>query len=294
MMRLMPNNNVSKFMIGTAQWGMAYGAYNSAGKCSMFEIRNMVELMREKNLTEIDTSFLYGEAHNVLEELKNENFKIYTKIKIDRDTMNDVHIAKTFEHISKNQNFWGLSIHNAEIIYDDHFEDIVNYMHKIKNDYEIKQIGISIYDAEALERLYQFWTPDIIQIPLNFFNNKFLKSGALDFIKSQGTQIHARSLFCQGLLLQDLNSLHIEDKSDINVVKHFVQWCIDSGLTQLEACLALAKSIPLVDKFILGFDDCDQFIQVFETYNRVTALPDIPNFHARPELYDPRYWQVFG
>lgn len=286
----MPNNNLNKLMIGTAQWGMAYGAYNRVGQSSMFEIRNMLEFMREKHITDIDTSSLYGEAHNVLEELKIENFKIYTKIKLDISLLKNDATATPFERIAKTQKFWGVSIHNAEIIHNDNFQDAVEYMYKIQQDYGIKQIGISIYDVEALERLYKFWTPDIIQIPLNFFNNKFLKSGALDFIKTQGTQIHARSLFCQGLLLQDLDSLSIEDKSDINVVKDYVHWCKDSGLTQLEACLALAKSTPLIDKIILGFDDFEQLIQAFETYERAPALRDIPNFHARPELYDPRFW----
>ncbi len=112
---------------------------------------------------------------------------------------------------------WGLSIHNADVIHDASFEYAIDYMHKVKEKYNIQKNWHSIYEVEQLERLYQFWTPDIIQIPLNFFNNKFLKSGALEYIKSRGTILHARSLFCQGLLLQHKDNTQLEIKHTLKL-----------------------------------------------------------------------------
>lgn len=285
-------SSFEKFMIGTAQWGSAYGTYNKSGQCNIDEIRKIMCFMRNNQITDIDTSMLYGNAHSTIRNLSCENMKIFTKIKIDDYFIDNASQTNFLAYSLKIDNAYGLSIHNADIIDDGNFDLAIDYLHLIKQQYKLKKLGISIYEVEQLVKLYQVWTPDIIQIPLNFFNNSFLTSGALEFIHKQGTKIHVRSLFCQGLLLQDLDDALIFNQTHKNIFTAYSNWCKATGLTQLEACLSLMKSLPLVDKFVLGFDSSEQLINVADIYNRVKPLEEIPTFDAPIELYDPRYWEL--
>ena len=38
----------------------------------------------------------------------------------------------------------------------------------------INKIGVSLYDVPVLLKILKIWTPDIIQIPVNPFNQEFL------------------------------------------------------------------------------------------------------------------------
>ena len=43
----------------------------------------------------------------------------------------------------------------------------------------------------------------IIQLPINLFDRKLIDNGILSRLKKHGYEIHARSIFLQGLLLDD-------------------------------------------------------------------------------------------
>jgi aryl-alcohol dehydrogenase-like predicted oxidoreductase len=286
----MNTKHLSNLMIGTAQWGSTYGKYNEFGKCSTAEINKILQLMRANSISDIDTSSLYGDAHTTLNKLQCTGMKIYTKVRIDPDNLLNKSNTNRTESLSCLPNIHGLSIHNSEIINNKNFLKAVDQLNFAKEKYNIKKLGISIYDVRQLERLYHYWTPDIIQIPFNFFNDEFMTSGALEYIKAQGTQIHARSLFCQGLLLQEPEKIHISNERHMRAIENYHRWCETSGITQIEACLSLIKSVPIIDKFVLGFDTSEQLKDVAKIYNRIKPIMEIPSFNAPLELYDPRYW----
>ena len=67
----------------------------------------------------------------------------------------------------------------------------------------IKKIGISVYDVDDLKKIIKFFKPDIVQLPINILNQSFLRKNYLQKLKNIGIEIHARSIFLQGLLIGD-------------------------------------------------------------------------------------------
>ena len=61
----------------------------------------------------------------------------------------------------------------------------------------IKKIGISIYSYENILKLYKLIKFDVIQAPINIFDNRCDKFGK--FILNNNIEVHARSVFLQGL-----------------------------------------------------------------------------------------------
>ena len=73
-----------------------------------------------------------------------------------------------------------------------------------KNKKLINKIGVSVYDVDELEEIIDTHQIDIVQLPSNIFDQRFMKSGILARLKSLEVEIHARSTFLQGLLLRPL------------------------------------------------------------------------------------------
>ena len=60
----------------------------------------------------------------------------------------------------------------------------------------------------------EIYKPDIIQLPFNAFDKKAAELGTLKRLKDEGIEVHARSIFLQGLLLMNIKDID----------KYFTPW----------------------------------------------------------------------
>ena len=89
--------------------------------------------------------------------------------------------------------------------------DLINFPNEInlafqdlKNDKIIVKNGISIYSEHEIDKIIKYFSPDIIQVPVNILNQQFLKSKKLKNLKKKNkTLIFVRSIFLQGVLLME-------------------------------------------------------------------------------------------
>ena len=75
-----------------------------------------------------------------------------------------------------------------------------------RNGY-IKKFGVSVYSIYELENILKIFTPDIVQFPVNVFNQSFFEENLLKKLKKKKIELHARSIFLQGLLLKKKKSI---------------------------------------------------------------------------------------
>ena len=101
----------------------------------------------------------------------------------------------------KRNEIYCLMFHNTEIIKDK--KKITNLINYVKEKLKIRKIGISVYSPNEVRRVMKFFKPDIIQFPINIFDQSFLEKNFLFHLSKKGIELHARSIFLQGLLLQE-------------------------------------------------------------------------------------------
>ena len=77
----------------------------------------------------------------------------------------------------------------------------------LKKEKLIKKIGISIYNENSVRKLTQLDVIDIVQIPLNLCDRRFIRKKNMNFFKKKNIRVQARSIFLQGLLLQNFNKI---------------------------------------------------------------------------------------
>ena len=70
-------------------------------------------------------------------------------------------------------------------------------------------IGVNLlfWVRPDLKYVFKLFTPEIVQFPLNIFDQSFIKHSYYKKLKNKKTILQARSIFLQGLVLKDLREL---------------------------------------------------------------------------------------
>lgn len=155
----------------------------------------------------------------------------------------------------------------------------------------INKIGISIYNENSLKKFSKLDQIDVIQIPLNLCDRRFIKKKYINIFKKKKIEVQARSIFLQGLLLKNFNS--IKDKSfiDKNFLINFDEWVKKNQMSKLQACLNFIKYQNDLDSFVIGVENLDQLKEIlffFKSRNN----KNYPNklISKKKIFFDPRKW----
>ena len=107
-------------------------------------------------------------------------------------------------------------------------------------------------------------------------------------IKRKNIEIHARSIFLQGLLL----------RKNVNLPKQFrknkffyewERWLKKNNYNALEASLGFLKNLEHIDKIIVGIDDLDQLRDIVKAYKKKKNFKYM-NFSQLSILKKPSEW----
>ena len=133
----------------------------------------------------------------------------------------------------------------------------------------MSRIGVSVYDPVEVTKYYQKYDFDLIQLPLNLFDQRFLADNMLQALSAQGVEIHSRSLFLKGLLLNSTPP----DGLVVELASHhqdFMQELKHRNTHAFDVCMAFAQNIEWVDKWVMGFSRLDQLKHVLNWDSRVS------------------------
>ena len=276
---------MNKLAIGTAQFGMDYGIGSSPGKVNISEVKKILEHAKLTNIDMLDTASAYGKSEKILGELNVDEFKVVTKTrhfnipKITDDALNLLN--RDFEKSLKDlklDSMYGLLIHHADDLMKPGASKIIEFIHNLKKTNKIRKIGVSIYENKHLSFVLENFDIDLVQLPLNIFDRRLIDNGMLKLLSQKGLEVHARSIFLQGLILMaDSSRPRKFDRWD-SLWKSWSEWLNDYKISPLEASIRYAMSFSEISKVLVGIDSINQLIEIVDAASGV--LPPIPN-----ELY---------
>ena len=276
---------MNKLALGTAQFGMDYGIGSSPGKLSISEVKKILEYAKLTNIDMLDTASAYGKSEKILGELNVDEFKVVTKTrhfnipKITDDALNLLN--RDFEKSLKDlklDSMYGLLIHHADDLMKPGASKIIEFIQNLKKTKKIKKIGVSIYENKHLNFALENFDIDLVQLPLNIFDRRLIDNGMLKLLSQEGLEVHARSIFLQGLILMaDSSRPRKFDRWD-SLWKSWSEWLNDYKISPLEASIRYAMSFSEISKVLVGIDSLNQLIEIVDAASGV--LPPIPN-----ELY---------
>ncbi len=280
-----------KIVVGTANFSQKYGLNNSSLK--KIEIRKIINFCKKKNLRFIDTAFDYK-----LKKINFKNFKVITKIKLPEKKV--INFIENLENKSRKElkkfnlrSFYSILIHNFKDLNTTHGNRYLDTLKDLKKKGIVKKLGVSIYNEDELVQTLKFFKPEIIQFPINIFNQNILSNKMIKYLKKNKILLQARSIFLQGfLLLKNHNNLSFTlRKQLIKNHKKFIDYCYKKKISQLEFCIYFIKSQKYIDLVTVGVEDQIQikdFINLTKKKNKI----EYKKFNITDKnLVDPRKWK---
>ena len=285
-----------KLVIGTANFLKKYTYKDKI--VSEKEIIKILNLAYSKKISHLDTAFNYDKFYRLSKKINFKKFKISTKINLSTNQVQRKDFPKkTFSLIKqktklfKISNFENLFIHNFDELNLSDLLLIKKTFIYLKKTKIIQKIGISIYDKKSINKIKYFDCVDIIQLPINLIDRKFIKKRTINFFKKNKIKIQARSIFLQGLLLDNVSNLKSNKfKRNLTLIK-FDEWVKKNKTTSLKACVAFIKNLNYLDSFVIGAENCSQVREIIHLLKSKKKYNYPKNIYTSDKkITDPITW----
>ncbi len=283
-----------KLVIGSAQLGMNYGLFNNK-KIDHKEFKKIEKLVLKSKINFIDTAISYGDSESIIGSSKLKNLHIITKIKLP--SKKNIQVRNwALKEISKSlyklkiKKIYGVLIHDYKDLLGKYGKDYLLSLQELKKKKIIKKIGISVYDSHEIKKIWKFWKPDLIQVPFNPLDNRILDSGWVDVFRKFKVKIFARSVFLQGLLINEDNSF-IVNKNYLILLNKFKNWCYKNNISLLQACIHFVKQFKKIDYLVVGFNNYNQLKEIIDVFKKKQIIIPKKFSTNKKSLIDPRKWK---
>ena len=301
------NYSISKFGLGTVQFGLDYGFTK---RKSQEDANSILQTAVENNVTLIDTAREYGDSEdkigNFMKDYKN-NFVVATKLRLIDDLSNNLNYINLKKDIynSVEESLGKLQLNKIpilqlhqtvdEIYKNDDFWVIIN---QLKEDNLIDLFGVSVYELSETQFIAQNYNEcvDFFQIPYNIFDRRF------DDIKKELDEysigLISRSTFLKGIIPCSIDDVP-ECLNDIKPFKRELQnFANECGCSTADLASVFVYYNDYINSTILGVNSPEELENNINSIERFdeNILKDIDFDNLRVTddyLIDPRKWDNF-
>ena len=292
------SNIPSKLALGSANFGLNYGLANNSGKISESELSDILLFAQAASIEVLDTAQAYGDSETRIGSICEEaQFKFVTKIgaevtsgSCDQNVTNSV--KQSCRRLNQSR-LYAVMLHRPEVLLGDRSRELVRELYTLKELGVVSKVGVSIYSPEILTSISRVVKLDIVQVPFNLFDQQIVSSGWSDRLKSNGVEIHTRSVFLQGLLLLQRSSLPEYFRK--YWLAHFDAWYKFLSYNRadaLEVALKFALQQEWIDKIVVGVDGVSQLKALVEI-EKSSEQTDFPTLSSNdPNLINPSKWDL--
>ena len=245
---------MNKLVLGTVQFGLQYGV-NSAGRPSQEAVKRILEEATKGGITTLDTSSAYGNSEEVLgySIAIPGQFKIVSKYPKGETPVGEM-FNSSLKRLKVDQ-LYGYLLHHFEVYKNN--PKVWDEFIALKDSCKVQRIGFSLYTPEELEFILKNGSPfDLIQVPFNIFDKKFLPY--MKELHEKGVEIHVRSTFLQGLFFKDRNSLPEKLQPMKKYLLKLDEYSKESELSISEIALNYNLQNPYIDGVLIGVDNASQ------------------------------------
>ena len=278
-----------KIILGTANFTQKYGIKRLI--LGTQDIEHIFYLAHKNKINTIDTASAYLKKN----KLKNigKRFKIITKIKPDSSWLSlEICEKKLKNHFFKlgTNKVYALLLHDYKILISKNGFKIFKNLEALKKKY-FNKIGISIYDTQTLDFIISNYKLDIVQCSYNILDKRIITSGWFNRLKKENIEIHARSIFLQGLLVNKQLSKNKYFKKWERFFLKWFQWLEKNNISPIDYCIndLLSKDF---DQIIFGVNDHAHLREIIN-FQTIKKNNKIFNFVKNDlKLIDPRSWKI--
>ena len=277
--------------LGTVQLGMDYGI---SKKPSLLKSQQILDKAIEKNIKYFDTAQSYGNSENILSHISNNyNINIITKINCQGEGDISSKINKSLDNLNTTT-LDGVLFHD--------FKQYLNYNYKsqlieLKKNGVIKKIGVSIYNIEEGLILLNDDDIDIIQLPFNYLDHQWINNSKfMELIETTNKDIYIRSIFLQGILINDFQFWPFQNRFE-TIYQKISDFCNINQISKIEMVVKYIKYYSWINVVLVGIDNLLQLEEITKLWENTTpfSMLEINNINhlfsnISTQLTNPSLW----
>lgn len=301
-----------KIALGTAQFGLDYGVSNSQGQVTKPEIDAILKQALSLGIDTLDCAGAYGNSEKILGQLNvSQNFNLISKIPRLSNNENNIEqlLSQSLADL-QSKHLSALLLHHANNLLEHPDRNkIFCDLDLLKKKQKVNRIGVSVYHPEQLLSILKYFDIDLVQAPVNFFDQRFISADIISICKKKNIKLHARSLFLQGVLLMTNENMPRYFKPYQEKLLAYSHLAKSLACSKLTLALAiLAQNSPnksndeqakqdVFEKLVIGVCNRQQLHEVAEAYHQAQNLSFCTEelkqlADTRAGLINPSLWQL--
>lgn len=296
-----------QLVLGTAQWGIAYGVANRMGRPPPGEVAAILAEARAAGITTLDTARAYGDAERVIGSHAADGWRVVTKLGPDvaapgvgREEARER--ART--SLMKSRRSLRRERLDAVLLHrPDHREasggGAWDVLQSERRAGRIGAIGVSVVAVDEAAGLLDDAEIEIVQVPASLLDRRLHGAGFFAKALGRGVDVMVRSIFLQGVAHLSPDELPTHLSAFRPVLRHLDHVAAEHGVSRPQLFMSWARHRLGGARLVIGCETRTQLRANVEAWrrddlghfvDRVEAdLPDLPE-----ELLDPWRWPVPG
>ncbi len=251
-----------KVGLGTAQFGMDYGISNADGRVRPEEAARILARAGSAGVRVLDTAAAYGDAEQRLGALLGtaHPYSIVTKLPpaeaalapADAGAWVREAVDRSLERM-RQDHLYAVLAHGGATLLGPGGPEAWEALEALRAAGTVAKIGASVYTADEIDALLDRYPVGLMQVPLNVLDQRLVRSGHLARLRAAGAEVHARSVFLQGVLLMEPDALpspHFDSVRD--TLRAFRSAARAAGVTPLDAAAAYVLGLDGVQTAVFG------------------------------------------
>ena len=287
---------MSKIALGTAQFGMAYGATNNFPPPSLDDVGEILEFAIDNNVRHLDTAASYGDSEEILGKIGVSNFVVTTKLP---HIGNSPIVAKNWVELQIEGSLKRLRLdtistvlfHNCDDLLGRNGDLLWSELSAIKAAGTISKIGVSVYDVVELAKVLQLYKIDVVQVPCNILDNRFRHSDLLSTLTNRNIEIQVRSIFLQGVLIAEPLTRPQYFHQFHEYLEPWDTWIAQNKLDARSACFTSVDQLGCADFALIGVGSKSHLSELLVA-RQTTVNLDKDFSCTELRLIDPRFWKL--
>ena len=276
-----------KIIIGTANFENNYGIVNKK-KLNKIEKKKIFEISNKFNISSYDLSEAYNLDLEKINKMTPKNSEIYFKL---FQSIAKLNIKKI---LSFQRLFFGklkfVMIHGFKLLTNLNDKKKINDLKKLS---KILPIGISVYSPSEIYEAYKLLKFKLVQVPLNILDQRFLSTSMIKFLKKNEIQLCVRSIYLQGVLLQNKKFIMQNFPDFFDDFTLFFNKLGNNSMDRKKILTQFIFQNRDIDKVVIGFDNSKQFKDLIKILDKFYNLKnvDYSKFKINKlKLIDPSKW----
>jgi aryl-alcohol dehydrogenase-like predicted oxidoreductase len=283
-----------ELVLGTAQFGLAYGVAGRSAPLSDAEARAVLAAAAARGVRWLDTAPAYGDIEQRLASLCGDlPFEIVSKLPaLPTDARGQGAADLVVAAVRRSRARLGsrlkvLLFHRAEDLLREDAELLWRAVSRQADDEGI-HIGVSCYQLDTLREIQTRWPVQAAQLPGNALDQALRSLNPAE----APPLVQSRSAFLQGLLVMPEDQAVRRLPAASQALQRWHAWCRSRSMDPLSAALAVVKGFSAVGQCVVGVDNLSHFEQIASAWEHCTPAVEPGLACSDLSVTDPRQWRI--